>query len=146
MADISTAFGEVEELHFNANSDKLLVCGRSGIEGYEIFSVPGWSLLHSDYSYGDDALSCRFSNDGHYAVGSKDGYVRYYDSGYNLVWSNRRASDSRIRGLAFSPNSSHLLVAWADNSRKLGIFDVSSNTSEVNLTATDSSIYAVDWS
>ena len=48
--------------------------------------------------------------------------------------------------LDFSPNSSYLLVAWAENSRKLGIFDVSSDTSEVNLTTTDSSIYAVDWS
>ena len=51
-------------------------------------------LLHSDYTYSNDAQTCRFANDGHYAVGDKDGFVRYYDSNYNLVWSNRRHNNA----------------------------------------------------
>ena len=109
--------------------------------------MPGWALLHSDYTYGDEALSCKFANDGHYAVGSKDGFVRYYDSSYNLVWFNQRNSNSEIRSLDFSPNSSYLLVTWSTNNRKVAIFDVSSNTSEINLTVSNAlAFYSVDWS
>ena len=46
----------------------MIVCGQ---DGYEIYAVPGWVLQHSDYSYGHEALSCRFAPDGHYAVGTK---------------------------------------------------------------------------
>ena len=108
--------------------------------------MPGWTKVKSDYSYGDDARSCRYANDGHYAVGSKDGYIRYYDSSYNQVWRNRRDSDSEIEGLAFSPNSSYLLATWTADSRKVAIFDVSSNTSEINLTSPNSDSDAADWS
>ena len=34
VADISTAFRDVEEVHFSANSNKLLVCGRTNNKGY----------------------------------------------------------------------------------------------------------------
>jgi WD40 repeat protein len=131
VVNIPTKFGEVREVDFSANSDKLLVCGRNGDDGYEIYLVPGWGRVKFDYNYGDDALSCRFSNNDLYAVGSKDGYVRLYNasSSYSLAWSSRRNSDSEIAALDFSPNSSYLLATWANNNRKIGIFNVNSNIS-----------------
>ena len=45
VADLGTNFGDVRELDFSANSDKLLVCGNSGDDGYEIWTVPGWNKV-----------------------------------------------------------------------------------------------------
>ena len=95
VVEIQTQFDTIKEVDFSPGSDKIIVCGHGGSDGYAIYSVPaGGSPLKSDYTYGDEARSCRFSNDGHYAVGSKDGYLRYYDSSYNLVWFNQRNTNS----------------------------------------------------
>ena len=137
VTEVPLTFQDVKEIDFSSDSSKMLVCGKKNANGYEIFSVPAWTQVHSDFTYSDEADSCRFANDGHYAVGTKDGFINYYDSGDNLVWFNRRTTDSKIDALAFSPNSSYLLASWSTNSRKIAVFNVNSNTSEINLTSTD---------
>ena len=146
VADLGTSIGDIYEVHFNANSDKLLVCG-IGNDGYEIWTVPGWSKIHSDYSYGDNAKSCRFANNGNYVVGSKDGRLRYYDSSYNLIWMNVRIPASEIVGVDFSPNSSYILMASSTNNRGMSIFNVNSNVPVTDLSISNSiAVQSVDWS
>ena len=107
--------------------------------------MPAWTINHTDYTFSNDAQSCRFSNDGHYAVGSKDGFVRYYDSSHSLVWLNQRSASSNMLGVDFSPNSSFLLAAWSrTGTKKIGIFDVSINGSEFNISV--GTMESVDWS
>ena len=77
-------------------------------------------------------------------MGSKDGYVRYYDSSYNEVWNNQAAAD--IPAVTFSPDSSYLLVSWSTTLKQLAVFDVSSNTPINTITTVVSSVYGVDWS
>jgi WD40 repeat protein len=122
---VGVSFSQVEEVHFGPNSDKMIVCGNNG---YAIYSVPGWSVLASDYTYGDVALSCRFASNEKYAIGSKDGWTRMYSQSYGLIWSNRRDSSAEIMALDFSPNASWLVVTSAINSRRVIVFDVTSNS------------------
>jgi WD40 repeat protein len=148
VTSIALGFSTVWEVHFNANSNKLLVCGGATSRGYQIFAVPGWNSLKTDVSASGDALSCRFANNDYYAVGFRDGFIKVYNAAtaYSSVWTNRRTTNSEIAALDFSPNSSQLLAAWSVNGQKVGIFTVSSNTSEANLTSVGTDILAVDWS
>lgn len=148
VAAVPTAFGVVNELHFNKQSTLMLVCGGGGSNGYEIFNVPTWTIAHSDYTYGDSGLSCRFADDsGRYAVGTKDGYIRYYFPSNILILQNQMNSNADVEGLDFSPNGSYLLVAWSGAGRKVGIFDLTSVSPEFNLSGSSSNtFYCTDWS
>lgn len=147
VAAVPSAIGAIEELHFNKDSTLMLACGSVGSRGYEIFDVATWTVVYSDYTYGNTAMCCRFADNGNYAVGSQDGFVRYYSSAHSLIWSNQRNTNSPIEALDFSPNSSYLLVSWSGAGKKVGIFAVGSNSSELNLTiGSSTSNFGVDWS
>lgn len=79
-------------------------------------------------------------------MGSKDGYLRYYNSAYGLVWSNRRNSNSEIDALDFSPNGSYLVASSTNAGKRVSVWTVSSNSSEIDVVTGGSDTWALDWS
>lgn len=115
-ATIPSKFNSINQIDFSHDSSKLLLCGKNSThQGYEIWAVtaPGTTPLKGDYTYGKDALACRFASDGSYAVGDIGGNTRYYSSTYIFQWKNTLTSSSgtpAIESLVFAPNASLLAV------------------------------------
>ena len=112
-------------MDFSPNTDRLIACGENA---YAIYMIPSWTYITGLYP-GVQVRSCRFNNNGGFAVGTNNGYTYVMSISYSQIWTNQRDSNSLIRKLDFSPNSSYLGVAISISSSKALVFNVSSNVS-----------------
>ena len=137
-------------MDFNNDSTRIIVCGKSasGIKGYEIFSVPDGGLLHSDYAFPQEGLTCRFSSSNNFAVGDRNGGIYYYASPNTSIWSYTPTGGAVIYGVAFTPNGSVLGSGWGGGGSNKNIFTfdpVSLNASVLSYPGSND-FKAVDYS
>jgi WD40 repeat protein len=137
-------------MDFNNDSTRIIVCGKagSGLKGYEIFSIPDGALLYSDYTYIQDAQTCRFSMSNHFAVGDKNGGIYYYASPNTSVWNYTSNGGAIPYGVAFTPNGSILGSGWGGGGSNKNIFTFNSvGTNVITLSYSGSHDFkALDYS
>lgn len=142
VVSLSVPFGQVQEVHFSADSSKMIVCGDNG---FRIYNVPGWTAVAAtgtNINFGHPVVSCRFAPDGKYAIGTYQGQIHIY--GGASPWSYFTDGSAYIYGVDFSPDSNYLLTGWASSSQRAMVFSVGSNSSGV-VANSGESVYAVDW-
>ena len=123
--NFSCGLTRVDEVHFNKESSKLLVCGDGG---FEIWDTSNWNRTKSDSSFSDPVISCRFADDGHFATGTSNANIRIYNSTADFQWSYTYGGGSPyISGVDFSPDSNYLLTGWSSTAYRMAIFSVGSN-------------------
>lgn len=142
LKTLNVPYTVVQEVHFNKESNKLIVCGDNG---YKIYSVPGWAPL-AEVILGHPVLSCRFAPDGKYAIGTQQGEIRLYSSAYVQQWRHLSDNSALINSIDFSPDSQHLMTGWETSNSKVVIFSVGSNSSGVVAHTGSDEVYAVGWS
>jgi len=136
---ITSGFNPVRQVDFNSNSNKLILCGKSGgNKGYEIWGVPTGGLLSSDYSLPSEAFSCTFSSVNTFAVGESTGNIYFYNANYVLnsttpPGGGGGGGNPIISGLAFSPNASVIASAWSANRQRFGIQSAGSTSLSTTL-------------
>ena len=78
VTTLTSVYSQVEDLHFNPESNRLITCGDSG---YKIYAVPAWGSPIYIKNTGGVTMSCKFAKDNeHYAVGTTNGKILVFNS------------------------------------------------------------------
>ena len=143
VTTLTSVHSQVEDLHFNPESNKLITCGDSG---YKIYAVPAWGSPIYTKSTGGGAMSCKFAKDNeHYAVGTTNGKIFVFNSTHHQQWTLTPDSSATIYGLDFSPDSKYLLVGLGSSTNRAKIYNAATGAPVATLNAGGNDIYMVDW-
>ena len=126
---ITSAFNNVFEVDFSADSTKLMVCGNNGggVNGFEIYGVSStsttWNIVNSSTGYSKPFVACRFAPDGSFATGSQDGRLRYFLPDYSWSWSVQPYSiATSVNTLDFTSNGSILIAGGASGGGNINVY------------------------
>lgn len=144
VTTLESLYSQVEDLHFNPESNKMIACGDSG---FKIYSVPAWGAPIHTKSTGGVVKSCKFAKDNNlYAVGTTNGKIFVFNSTHHQQWTLTPDASATIYGLDFSPDSKYLLVGFGASTFRARIYNATTGgTPVVTLNEGGNDIYMVDW-
>lgn len=121
LAELEGGAGGVHALAFSPGSQQLATASDDGV--LRLWDVPGGKLQTSIGKTGDSAVNCViYSADGRYVVaGLADGTVGAWNVSSGEAIFRSQVHGAGVTCLAFTPDSSRLMTAAADQSLK--IFD-----------------------
>lgn len=96
---------------------RRLAAGLWGTNGIRMWTAPFASPPAEDKQYGDTVYSLDFDATGRLAASSWDGSIRLYDAELKLIGTSKAPGGAQPHGIAFSPDSRKLAVAYADGPR-----------------------------
>jgi len=137
-----------------SNDGKYLAASMYGNGGVQVFNTSNYTIAFQDRRYKKDSMGIDFSSYGQLIAASRDGYVRLYDSNFNLVAKKRIGKNKMERPYHVKFNGDGSLIAvGVENSTKVeilsGINLKNITTLKVNLSRKPNpleSIWAVCWS
>lgn len=96
---------------------KYLVASLKLGNGIKIYSTQDYSLIKEDKDYMGDSYGSDFDNDNRLVTTSYDGYIRLYDSNFNLIKKRLASGGKNPFGISFSPDGSKIAVGFNDTNR-----------------------------
>ena len=137
----------ITTLKFSADGN-YLAAGMAGAKGIVIFSTQTWKAVLKDAGYQDDVYGLDFSPQGALATTSFDGFIRQYNSSFELKHKQKPQGGSKPYSIRYSPTDAMLLVGFVD-SRNIEVLD-SNNLSSLYMPDTlrvdNGNLGAVAWS
>lgn len=105
--------GAVENLAWSADG-RFVAAAMLGKNGISVFRTDDWQETARDTDYADGSYGIAFDRSGRLAVGSDDGYIRLYTSGFERIAKVKTLGGEHPRSVAFSPDDTRLAVGYAD--------------------------------
>ena len=93
---------------------RFLAAALGGKNGLRVFETDSFSEVARDTDYGTRSYGVAFAADGRMATTSWDGFIRLYDSQYQLVAKEHGRGGDRPFGVAFSPDGREIAVGLKD--------------------------------
>ncbi len=137
----------IHHLAFSPDGQLLVATlgGKNGIRGYR---TSDYTLIGEDRAYDGESFGAAFDRNGRLVTTSEDGFVRLYDSRFQLLAKQQAPGGSDPWGVAFSPDSSQVAVGFADSSKVavLSGQDLSFRFAPDTTPVTNGSLFSVAWS
>jgi WD40 repeat protein len=105
--------GAVENLACSADG-RFVAAALLGKNGISVFRTDDWQEAVRDADYADSSYGLAFDRSGRLAVGSDDGYIRLYTSGFERIAKVKTFRGEHPRSVAFSPDGTRLAVGYPD--------------------------------
>ena len=118
---ISGLTNVILDIEFSPNGNYFVV-SLGNDSGIRIYRTSTFSLYKSDEDYGGNSNNVSFAQDGRLATVSYDGFIRLYDSYFNLIKKVKTPGSTKPYSLAFTPYGDKLAVGY-DDSPQLQVLD-----------------------
>ncbi len=90
--------------------------------GVAIIDTRDFRIIKQLEGYGEDTYGLSFSRDGRLVTASFDGWIRLYDSEFNLIKKVQPQGGNMPQGIAYSPDRQRIAVGFLD-SNKVDVVD-----------------------
>jgi len=138
--------GVVFHLAFSPDGQYLAATARTS-SGFRVYKAPDFKEVARGKGYGDRGIWADFSANNELVTTSHDGYIRLYDSRFNLKEKIKAAPNERPLSAIISPDGSRIAVGYA-NSTRVEVFatDGLSRLFTANAPGNRGSLSFVAWS
>jgi len=127
---------------------QTLVATLGGEHGIRVYGTSDYAVIGEDRAYGDSSYGAAFDRQGRLVTTSLDGFIRLYDTKFQLLAKQQAPGGSEPFGVAFSPAGLQVAVGFKD-STKLAVLsgqDLSFQFAPDARKLTNGSFSSVAWS
>jgi WD40 repeat protein len=127
---------------------QTLVATLGGEHGIRVYGTSDYAVIGEDRAYGDSSYGAAFDRQGRLVTTSLDGFIRLYDTKFQLLAKQQAPGGSEPFGVAFSPAGLQVAVGFKD-STKLAVLsgqDLSFQFAPDTRKLTNGSFSSVAWS